>query len=113
MTEDGKASIDALLAAARADYAGRILSKIAEISSFVARSEWHEARRSAHKLRGSAATYGFTELGLAAGRVEDLLLAADGSPDEPMRARIHGFLVDAEAFARGVAANVANATEGV
>jgi HPt (histidine-containing phosphotransfer) domain-containing protein len=105
MTEKNKVEIDALLAGARAGYASRLVSKIAELSALVARGEWHQARRAAHKLRGSAATYGFADLGGAVGRIEDLLLAADGSPDDGVRTRIDGLLVGADAGARLAASN--------
>ena len=65
--------VDALLAQARADYAARLPAKVTAIEELVARAAWDEARRAAHKLRGSAATYGFAALGLAAGVLEERL----------------------------------------
>jgi HPt (histidine-containing phosphotransfer) domain-containing protein len=78
------AEVDALLTAAREQYAARLPSKIAVIEALAAREAWDEARREAHKLRGSAATYGFEALGDAARSIEQL--ATEASLD-PTRAR--------------------------
>jgi len=91
------ADVDALLAAARADYALRLPSKLAAIAELTARGAWEEARRAAHKLRGSAATYGFATIGDAAAALERLASeaptldpgSARGALDEALqRARI-------------------------
>ena len=68
--------VDALLAAARAEYASRLPSKLAAIEELAARGAWDEARRAAHKLRGSAATYGFAAIGDAAAALEKLAVEA-------------------------------------
>lgn len=83
-------SIEDLLAAARADFASRLPARAAEVQALVADGAWDEARRAVHKLRGSAATYGFAGLGAAVAALEDLLLAAAatvGIP-RPVDARI-------------------------
>jgi HPt (histidine-containing phosphotransfer) domain-containing protein len=77
--------VDALLAAARAEYAARLPSKLAAIEELTARGAWDEARRAAHKLRGSAATYGFAALGDAAAVLEQL--ATQASPHDAPGAR--------------------------
>jgi HPt (histidine-containing phosphotransfer) domain-containing protein len=84
--------VDALLAAARAEYASRLPSKLAAIEELAARGAWDEARRAAHKLRGSAATYGFAAVGDAAATLEKLtaeatsgVAPAEGAVDEALR----------------------------
>jgi HPt (histidine-containing phosphotransfer) domain-containing protein len=78
--------VDALLAAARERYASRLPSKLAAIEALAARGAWDEAGREAHKLRGSAATYGFVALGDAAAAVERL--AAEAGSLDPAHARV-------------------------
>ena len=77
--------VDALLAVARARYAARLPSKLAAIEELAARGAWDETRRAAHKLRGSAATYGFVTIGDAAAALEQL--ATEVSSLDPARAR--------------------------
>lgn len=77
--------VDALLAAARAEYASRLPSKLAAIEELAARGAWDEARRAAHKLRGSAATYGFAAIGDAAAALEKL--AAEATAIDPALVR--------------------------
>jgi HPt (histidine-containing phosphotransfer) domain-containing protein len=103
MTGARTPAIDDLLAAARADFASRLPARIAELDALAARAAWHEARRAAHRLRGSSATYGFTALGALAARIEDALLEAGGAPDGEARARIASWLGEA----RGEAARAA------
>jgi HPt (histidine-containing phosphotransfer) domain-containing protein len=79
------AEVDALLAAAREQYASRLPSKLAAIEELAARGDWEEARRAAHKLRGSAATYGFAAIGEAAAALEQLAL--DAASFDPVRFR--------------------------
>ncbi len=88
MTPAPDPSIDALLAAARAQFAAELPAKAAKVEALVALGAWDEARRAAHRLRGSAGTYGFVELGASAGAVEDLLLESAGVPDGDGRARL-------------------------
>jgi HPt (histidine-containing phosphotransfer) domain-containing protein len=77
--------VDALLAAARAEYAARLPAKLVALEELTARGAWDEARRAAHKLRGSAATYGFAAIGDAAAVLEQL--ASEASSHDPSLAR--------------------------
>jgi HPt (histidine-containing phosphotransfer) domain-containing protein len=101
---EGRPSVEALLAVARAEFAHRLPAKTAEIEKLVAEGTWDEARRASHKLRGSAATYGFPALSVAAGAIEDILLAAGGQPDDGARERVmdilRGACVEAERASR-------------
>lgn len=81
-------SIEAALAAVQAQFASALPAKAAHLEGLLARGEWDEARRAAHRLRGSAGTYGFSALGAAAGEIEELLLAAPAGPDEETRAKL-------------------------
>jgi HPt (histidine-containing phosphotransfer) domain-containing protein len=96
--------IEALLAQARSEYAASAAAKAAQVEAFVAEGAWGEARRAAHKLRGSAATYGFAALGEAAGRIEDLLLRAASEPGGPdgERERLRTLVLELTDFARVV-----------
>jgi HPt (histidine-containing phosphotransfer) domain-containing protein len=95
-------SIALLLAAARSQFAAALPARVAAIEEHVARGAWEEARRGAHKLHGSAATYGFAALGVSAAAIEDALLDA-GEPSDAVRARIAGHLVEARAEAERAA----------
>ncbi len=77
--------VDAWLATARAEYASRLPSKLAAIEELASREAWDEARRAAHKLRGSAATYGFVAVGDAAAALEKL--AAEATSADPAMVR--------------------------
>jgi HPt (histidine-containing phosphotransfer) domain-containing protein len=98
-------AIDELLAIARAEYARSLPIKAADLASLVASRAWNQARRAAHKIRGSAGAYGFPELGEAAGTLEDLLLGIRGAPDMMTAGRIReklaAVLAEAERGARG------------
>ncbi|HEY3817547.1 MAG TPA: Hpt domain-containing protein [Polyangiaceae bacterium] len=98
LTEDMDAgdpsSIDALLAAAHRQFAGSLPAKVADLEEHVARADWTEARRAAHKLRGSAATYGFPELAASASAIEEALLGV-AEPGDELRARVAAHLVQA------------------
>jgi HPt (histidine-containing phosphotransfer) domain-containing protein len=98
-------SVEQMLAEARLQFAASLPAKAAAIEEQVARGAWDEARRAAHKLRGSAGTYGFEALGAAAGEVEEVLLAAALAPDAAAVARIREKArearVEAERIARG------------
>jgi HPt (histidine-containing phosphotransfer) domain-containing protein len=96
-------SIDALLAAAQSQFAASLPAKVTAIEECVARGAWDDARRTAHQLRGSAATYGHAALGRLAGAIEDALLGTAEPPDDDARARIAGHLVDARAEAESAA----------
>jgi HPt (histidine-containing phosphotransfer) domain-containing protein len=102
MGAGGPSSIDALLAAAHSQFAASLPAKVAAIEEHVARGAWEDARRAAHKLRGSAATYGFAALGASAGAIEDALLAV-GDPSGDVRALVAGHLVEAGAEAERAA----------
>jgi HPt (histidine-containing phosphotransfer) domain-containing protein len=81
VTEGGDS--EALVAAAQAEYASRLPDKLAALRGFIGQRAWREARRAAHKLRGSAGVYGFAAVGDAAGALEDLLETSDDElPDE-------------------------------
>jgi len=100
MTGARDPSIDALLAAARASFAESLPAKAADIGALVARGVWEDARRAAHKLRGSAGTYGFVALGAAAGAIEELLIEAAGAPEGAARSRLDSLLTEALGEAR-------------
>jgi HPt (histidine-containing phosphotransfer) domain-containing protein len=95
----GGGSIDELLAAARAQYAATLPGKVAALEQIVRQAAWPEARRAAHKLRGSASTYDHVALGESAGAIEEVLLACSDTPDEVARAKIEAHLVEARAAA--------------
>jgi HPt (histidine-containing phosphotransfer) domain-containing protein len=80
--------IDAALAAVRAQFAEALPEKAANIGALVARGAWDDARRAAHRLRGSAGTYGFVELGARAAAIEELLLAEPAGPSGEARERV-------------------------
>jgi HPt (histidine-containing phosphotransfer) domain-containing protein len=77
MTEAGDPAIDALIAAARADFACGLMAKVAALEDLVSRGAWDDARRAAHKLRGSAGVYGFAGVGASAAALDDLLSSTD------------------------------------
>lgn len=75
-----------------ADYARSLPGKLLEVTDAVARarldaSALSEAILAAHRLRGTAGSYGFDEVGRAAGRLEDALAPLKDGPggDEPWR----------------------------
>ncbi len=80
--------VQALLAAARAQFAASLPAKASEVASLVARGSWEEARRAAHRLRGSAGTYGYAELGAAFAAIEEALIATANAPDPEARAAL-------------------------
>lgn len=88
MTGAGDPSIEALLAAARAQFAAGLPSRIEALDGFVASGQWEDARRAAHKLRGAAATYGYAALGESAAAIEQFLLDAEDRPGDDARARL-------------------------
>lgn len=104
---EARPSVEALLAVAREDFARRLPAKTDEIGRLVSAGAWEEARRAAHKLRGSAATYGFPALSVAAAAIEETLLAclASGAPPgtavvERVRELVQGAAAAAESAAR-------------
>jgi HPt (histidine-containing phosphotransfer) domain-containing protein len=92
---EARPSVDVLLAVARADFARRLPAKTAEIEELVSKGAWDEARRASHKLRGSAATYGFPVVGAAAAAIEEALLGAAGNPSADVTARVGTIARDA------------------
>jgi HPt (histidine-containing phosphotransfer) domain-containing protein len=96
-------TVEQLLAEARAQFASSLPAKAAALQDHLARGAWEEARRAAHKLRGSAGTYGFAVLGAAAGEVEEALIAAASQPDTDAAARIADKARDARAEAERIA----------
>jgi chemotaxis protein histidine kinase CheA len=104
---EARPGVEALLAVARADFAQRLPAKMDEVAKLVSEGSWDEARRAVHKLRGSAATYGFPALSAAAASIEDGLfvgLAGGGPPDVAaiagMKDIVRGACVEAERAAR-------------
>jgi HPt (histidine-containing phosphotransfer) domain-containing protein len=95
----GDPSIDALLAAAGVEFAEALPAKVTALAGLIAGAAWKDARRAAHKLRGSAATYGHAELGASAGAIEEALLEAGDAPSTESRQRIDRHLVSAQAQA--------------
>jgi HPt (histidine-containing phosphotransfer) domain-containing protein len=81
-------AIDAALAAVRAQFAGALPEKATNIGTLLERRAWDDARRAAHRLRGSAGTYGFAALGALAAAIEELLLAEPAGPSGEARERV-------------------------
>lgn len=92
--------LDEIVATARAEFAGRLGGKIDDLDRLFASEAWADLRVASHKLRGSAATYGFVELGALAGQVEDLLIEASCSPDAAARHRVRATLAEARVEVR-------------
>jgi HPt (histidine-containing phosphotransfer) domain-containing protein len=101
---EARPSVEALLAVARAEFAQRLPAKMAEVEKLLSDLSWDGARRAAHKLRGSAATYGFPAVSTAAAAIEDALLAAGGPPGADVVAQlmdtVRGACIEAERAAR-------------
>jgi HPt (histidine-containing phosphotransfer) domain-containing protein len=75
---DGDESVGSALLAVRAEYAAELPALLATLAALVeeaaARPEAAPpARLAAHRLRGTAGSYGFAAVGEAAGRIEDAL----------------------------------------
>jgi HPt (histidine-containing phosphotransfer) domain-containing protein len=87
--------LEKLLAAARADFASRLDDKVRELHDLASRGAWAEARRAAHKLRGSAATYGFPKVGAAAATMEEILIDASTPPTDEAQTRFASALAEA------------------
>jgi len=80
-------SVDERLAKLREAYGAALPAKLAELRAGLLAASSVEtvaaARMLAHRLRGTAATYGFPEVSEACARIEDALEAnAAPSPDE-------------------------------
>jgi len=87
MTEAGDPAITALIASACADFARGLAAKTSALEALVDRAAWDDARRAAHKLRGSAGVYGFAAVAAAAAAVDDVL-SRSASPDACARALV-------------------------
>lgn len=81
-------TVEQMLAEARAQFAASLPGKAAALEEHLARGAWEEARRAAHKLRGSAGSYGFVTVSGAAAEVEEALIAAGSQPDAATLARV-------------------------
>ncbi|MBL8717619.1 MAG: Hpt domain-containing protein [Myxococcales bacterium] len=81
-------SVEARLAKLREAYGVALPAKLAELRAALAAADSGEgiaaARALAHRLRGTAATYGFAAVSEAAGRIEDAL---DADPPPSREAR--------------------------
>jgi HPt (histidine-containing phosphotransfer) domain-containing protein len=83
--------IERILEALRAEYLAELPVMIKTLAELVGEAAVQEAavplaRRAAHQLRGTAGSYGFPEVGEAAGRIEDALEAGAGVPAELVEA---------------------------
>jgi CheY-like chemotaxis protein len=83
--------------AAREAFKRRLPDKLDELGRLSATGAWESLRRLAHRLRGSAATYGFGGIGDQAATVEEVLLACQCQPDDAARERIRDALGKARA----------------
>ena len=92
MAKAGDPAIDALIEAARIEFAQALSGKADALIAQCESGAWDEIRRAAHRLRGSAGVYGFSAIGTAAATVEDLLFQAGGSPDTVVRTRVRALL---------------------
>jgi HPt (histidine-containing phosphotransfer) domain-containing protein len=94
----------ALLAAVRARFAESLPAKAGDLGALLEQEAWDEARRAAHKLRGSSGTYGYLALSAAAADIEDSLLESKKAPSEEVRvrvtARMNDVRIEAERAAR-------------
>src|SRR5579872_5813407 len=102
MTDDP--AIAALLAEARKGFASGLPAKVAEMQSLLAAGKWEDARRAAHKLRGSSGTYGFAALSTVAAAIEDALIEASGPPGDAVKARVDELAREARVHADTAAA---------
>ncbi|HEY4016095.1 MAG TPA: Hpt domain-containing protein [Polyangiaceae bacterium] len=89
---EGDPGIAALLDAARVDFARGLPAKVAAVEAHVADGAFADAKRAAHKLRGSAGMFGYTNLGRIAGEIDDLMNEATGVDGEAGRARLHALV---------------------
>jgi chemotaxis protein histidine kinase CheA len=91
---DGADAAREALAALRIDYARRLPGRVRQVARALRALRrtpgdarlLERARALAHRLRGTAGSYGFAAVGAAAGRVEDgILRAAWGEIDSALR----------------------------
>ncbi|WP_044238433.1 Hpt domain-containing protein [Chondromyces apiculatus] len=100
-----EAAIQAALAEMRVEYRAQLPGYLDEISTCIARVQRGEgdaddlarARLLAHRIRGTAGSYGWSALSQALGRVEDTLEAGDAAPAGEMLAQLAAALADAKA----------------
>ncbi len=83
--------MDDALAALQADYAVELPRMVAALGALVVQSHTTpeaaaRARVAAHRIRGTAGSFGFPAVGTAAGEVEDAIDEAPGELLERMRA---------------------------
>ena len=88
MTEAGDGALHTLIAVARAEYARSLVAKADALEALVNRAAWTDARRAAHRLRGSAGVYGFAAVGAIAAMLEELLSRGSGVLNASNRASI-------------------------
>jgi HPt (histidine-containing phosphotransfer) domain-containing protein len=79
---DHDRDLDAALAALQAEYAGELPGLVQALAALVEAGRTDpeaaaRARRAAHRIRGTAGSYGFHAVGEAAGRIEDALEAGE------------------------------------
>jgi HPt (histidine-containing phosphotransfer) domain-containing protein len=84
----------ALIRAAHAEFRLGLVAKSAALDGWVSRAAWDDARRAAHKLRGSAGVYGCAALGAIAGELEEALIGSGSDPDAAAVSRIRALLAD-------------------
>ncbi len=77
-----------------ADYRRRLPGRMAELEAQAARGAWRDLCRAVHKLRGSAAVYGFAEVSRVAAEIEETLIAVDEDPGAEARGQLAGLLVE-------------------
>jgi len=94
---EGDPGIAALLDAARADFSRALPAKVAAFDALLEDGAFADAKRAAHKLRGSAGMFGFAALGRIAGAIDDLMTEA--APDASTRARVDALAADLRAEA--------------
>jgi HPt (histidine-containing phosphotransfer) domain-containing protein len=70
---EGDPGIAALLGAARADFTRSLPAKAAAVEEHLAGGAFADAKRAAHKLRGSSGMFGYARLGEIAGEIDDLM----------------------------------------
>lgn len=87
---------DTALAALRRRFAGRLPGRLAELAAAVEAGDWAGAGRLAHRLHGTAGSYGFAAVSTACAVIEQLCDAAAPEPDADARERIRAALAAAD-----------------
>jgi HPt (histidine-containing phosphotransfer) domain-containing protein len=90
MTEVTDPAIAKLLAEARLQFAASVPAKVADLRALMERGAWEDARRAAHKLRGSTGTYGLPDLSVVLGEIEDHLIEVACAPGGDLQRRLIG-----------------------